>query len=289
MLNQNSVNILQIVFMSMSTLMCSRYDYLLFENFELTRAMFLKENEIVKSLEEQRENFPRRIHFLQSELSNIRHLETYSTSKLVPIHKQEHANPRRVKKIYESKILNKQLHNSKVSYLMYFNSLHIREYLYSYDDLHNLTAEEITLASLKGVVMLKESYIQDIKNYSKGNIRWKSGIKSNSRQIDTLQPQDMAAMSSIAFNTFKWHDTGLKCLKGAIDMFYSLAKTDQIKLPRNLEDTLLKMKKYYPTFHNNVFRTRYNIIGPDWKVFPYAVNTGGKLTKDNISDNISPT
>ena len=122
--------------------------------------------------------------------------------------------------------------------------------------------------------MLQETYNQEIKEFSSGHIRLKNRIERNSRNIDSLRPDDLAAMSSMSFYYLHWYDTSLKYLNASIDMLYSLEKEKHDNIPKKLEKELLKMMKHFPSYHNQIFSKKSNIFGPDWKVYPYAVNTG---------------
>ena len=80
----------------------------------------------------------------------------------------------------------------------------------------------------------------------------------------------------MAFHYFHWYDTCLKYLKAAINMFYSLSREKRNEFPNTLEKSLLVMQKQYPMYHNYVLNKKTNLIGPDWKVYPYTVNSGIK-------------
>ena len=94
--------------------------------------------------------------------------------------------------------------------------------------------------------MLQETYDQEMKSYSAGHLRLKTGIQRNSRTVDGLVADDLAAMSAMSFSYFHWYDNGIKYLKSAIDGYYSLSNDQRNKPPRFVEKILLIMKKQYP-------------------------------------------
>ena len=115
---------------------------------------------------------------------------------------------------------------------------------------------------------------QNITEYSKGHLHLKSVIKPNRRSITTIRAVNLAPMATIAFDHYKWYDTSLKYLKEAFNLFYSLTFEEQRMLPHNLEESLIKMKKQYPKYHNDLVVKKTNQIGPEWKIFPNMVDTG---------------
>ena len=82
-------------------------------------------------------------------------------------------------------------------------------------------------------------------------------------------------MSKVAFDYYKWYDTGIKYLKEAIKMYYSkLVNRSYIKNYLEIENRLLNMKNKYTLYHNDMLDKKINFIGPDWKMFPYKVDPG---------------
>ena len=255
------------------TVVCSRYDYLLFENFELMKQSFLKEQELVKNLKILRSDLYQQMDALNSNINNASSLETYADLSMKRLQKSEHRIDFHLKNI--SRCI-----QHEIIVLMDTRYLNYRDLKQDYSDMYNYTKSyqlgsgDIIDAALKGVIMLQETYDQEIKEYSAGHLRFKSSIERNSRKIDSLQPDDLASMSTIAFNDFNWYDSGLYYLKAAIDMFYSLSNEKRKELPEGLEKSMLMMKKQYPLYHNDMFYKKPNIIGPDWKMYPHIVNKG---------------
>lgn len=251
----------------------SRYEYLLFENFEVTKTAFIKEQRLVKSLQMMRNDISKRISRINSTINDVSEVRNFAFINKEVVQNVDYRSGDYIKTLlpldrYTSIVLLNELlykyHLLKIDAIDLFN----------YDKHFNLNVKDIMDAAQKGVIMLQETYDQDIKEYSAGHLRFKNGIERKSRQIDSLQPDDLAAMSTMAFNHLHWYDTSLKYLKAAIDKFFPLSKEKRDEFPKALETDLLLMKKQFPSYHNDMFYKKSNLIGPDWKVYPRVVNTG---------------
>ena len=249
---------------------CSRYNYLLFENFELTKNGFMEEQEVVRNLQKSRRELRIQIQILNSTINH--HAWNNCFNNEAKLRERRKDITKFHLQIIKRYIIDKNMFLLNKSYIRR-NVLNANQ-KYSYDYVKNFSEIEIIDGAMKGVIMLHETYNQNIKDYSKGNLRLKNGITRTSRNIDSLNLDDLAHMSNIAFNHFKWYDTGLKYLKESIDLFYSLLKDDRKKFPGNLEEYFTMKKNYWTVYHNSIFNKTSNIIGPDWKVFPYMVDPG---------------
>ena len=255
------------------TVISSRYEYLLFENFELTKKVFLVEQEFVKNLRIIKNDLSNYMKELNATINYNSRAEDNSDKGNIIAHKFENGistyltnTPNLIR--YEKAFL---LNTFYSSYRALEQKL-IR--LFNYNKIYHRSVQNVMDAAQKGVIMLQETYDQDVKEYSAGHLRFKNGIELNSRKIDSLQPDDLAAMSTMAFSYFHWYDTSLKYLKSAIEMFYSLSKGKRDEFPNSLEKSLINMHKLYPSIHNEMFNKKSNFIGPDWKLYPYIVDTG---------------
>ena len=163
-----------------------------------------------------------------------------------------------------------------------FHSLYIKvkdnfNFLFDFEKVYQRSTQEIMDGSLKGLVMLQETYEQDIKDFSKGHLHLKNEniIERNSRKIDSLQPDDLAAMSTLAFEYYKWYDNSLIYLKEAFESYYSLSNEQRREMPtEDFEKSLLMMKKHYTSYHNQLLQKKDNILGDSWKLYPYPVDKG---------------
>ena len=163
-----------------------------------------------------------------------------------------------------------------------FHSLYIKvkdnfNFLFDFEKVYQRSTQEIMDGSLKGLVMLQETYEQDIKDFSKGHLHLKNKItiERTSRNIDSLQPDDLAAMSTLAFDDYKWYDNSLTYLRAALESYYSLSYEQRREMPtEDFEKTLLWMKKHYTSYHNQLLQKKNNSLGESWKLYPYPVDRG---------------
>ena len=82
----------------------------------------------------------------------------------------------------------------------------------------NVGAEDIMNGARKGIIVLQETYRQNISNFCIGDLNIKTSVKYKLRAVDSLKPDDLTAISVLAFNLFKWYDTSLLFLKEAISI-----------------------------------------------------------------------
>ena len=263
--------ILHITFSLLFLVSTSRYDYLFFENFELSKDLFVKEQNLVRELTISRQNLYNNIKALTSGIDNIS--QHYPDSYPGDISGNEKWLNLEIRNI-RSRLDVTTMSPPGTEYLMYNNTKNERNLFSNIENMYNQPEALIVEAAAKGVIMLQETYEQNITEYLKGHLRLKSGIKRNGRSIDSLKVDDLASMSTIAFDHYKWYDTSLKYLKEAFNLFYSLTFEEQRMLPHNLEESLIKMKKQYPKYHNDLVVKKTNQIGPEWKIFPNMVDTG---------------
>ena len=135
---------------------------------------------------------------------------------------------------------------------------------------------DIIKGGLRGLIMLQETFEQDIQWFSKGHLRLKSNIDLSSRNVDSLKPDDLAVMSTLAFDFYKWYDNSLRYLKDALQSFYSIPYEKKItgRVIGGLEKYLLEMKLHYSAYHNQLWRRKNNILGNGWKLYPDIVVEG---------------
>ena len=100
--------------------------------------------------------------------------------------------------------------------------------LFVFEGVYKLSALQILNGALKGLVMLQETYAQDIKDFSKGHFYLKNTIECTSRKTDSLQPDDLAAMSSLAFKHYNWYNNDLAYLEKSLNSYYYLSPKQRI-------------------------------------------------------------
>ena len=122
--------------------------------------------------------------------------------------------------------------------------------------------------------MLRETFEQNITDFSKGHLCLKNIMYNSSRQIDSLKLEDIAAMSKIAFNQFNYYDSAIEYLKAAINIFYNEIGKRNDYVYRTIDELLSFMKKNYPSFHNEMLSKMDISVGIDWKLYPVMVDEG---------------
>lgn len=271
MLRSNYFNVIEPFLLLPALVICSIYDYGLFENFEITKASFIKEQKIVKELEQIRAYLYQRRYDLS--LSEEQFKNNPVKEKLVNF---------QIKDLFE----NKYFKNKRDSSLDVHNELiNVQRPPDGFNFHYNVSLERIVDGASRGIMMIHDTYDLDTKQFSNGYLSLRNGIETNSRKIDSLQPDDLASISTTAFN-LHWYDTSLKYLKEAIDSFNQLSKEQRrdLQLPDNFESTLLQMRKSYAKYHNAMLMKKRNNVGPEWKLFPYLVDEGRNM---KFSDHIS--
>ena len=148
-----------------------------------------------------------------------------------------------------------------------------KDYIEYFDFKYNVSAQQIIDGALKGIIMLQETYDLEIKEFSKGHLHLKDRHMNTSRSIDSLQPDDIASMSIVAFNIYKWYDNSISYLKESIDLFNTHLKQRRL-LSNKLPSLLLKMKEEFSTYHNEMLHKKQSFIGPNWRLYPYMVDKG---------------
>merc|ERR1712226_1168340 len=120
--------------------------------------------------------------------------------------------------------------------------------------------------------MLQETYNLNMNLFSKGMVGDKNTFLS--RRIDSLHPDDLVLMSTIAIMTFRWYDNSLMYLEEAVNVLYRLSVTERNKWPFTFHSTMLNLTKSYSTAHNKMLNNNRKYIGSDWKSSPFFVKEG---------------
>ena len=255
-----------------------KYQYYLFENFEMTKDCFVKEQGINKALQMNRQNLLHKMDALSQRIYIDQEPSSIIGSNTQKLYSQNFHD----KLEFTLRLMYNRYQFRTLSVWSNFHSLYIKvkdnfNFLFDFEKVYHRSTQEIMDGSLKGLVMLQETYEQDIKDFSKGHLHLKSKkfIEHSSRKIDSLQPDDLAAMSTLAFEYYKWYDNSLIYLKEALESYYSLSNDQRRELPtEDFEESLLMMKKHYASYHNQLLQKKDNILGDSWKLYPYSVNKG---------------
>ena len=251
---------------------CSKFDFLLFENHELTKASFIEEQEICKNLRKIRQNLNFQKHSFHPNIALV--CRQYSGSVQDAIsHYTKSFKTKVIERIKNSLHTGSSpFHNTNENYIT--NNLK-KNYTFSFEDVYQTVGKKnILKAALKGVIMLRETYVPSIENFASGNLSLKSVTLLNSRNIDSLNHLDLAMLSNIALNEFNWFDSAIKWLKVAIEMYNNIRDSAAANYGIMVDDLLSSMRSKYSLHHNEMAFKVDNPVGPDWKVYPYLVDEG---------------
>ena len=250
----------------------SKYEYLLFENFESTKNSFLKEQKTVKQLQNFRNSLYERLELLQDSKDRSLYLKNESSIYSINVPNFKHnINIRR------DGVQNRNPEVLSVTEPFTNNQISREEYndVFKYErDYKNTDHTDIMRAALRGLIMLQATYNQDMQEYSKGHLSYKNRLMQTSRKTDSLKPEDLVTLSTIALNDFNWIDNAITYLKAAIHKYYSISTESDNNQSDDFEQLLLAMKKHYSIYHNEMLAKKDNPIGPEWKLHPYIVDSG---------------
>ena len=154
---------------------------------------------------------------------------------------------------------------------------------FSYEESYkNIESIRIIKSAIKGLIMLQQTYEQNVKDFANGVLSINNDKIYNFRSTDSLNPQDLALMSKIAFSDFNWYDSSVEYLRIALNMYLEAKKRGQVRYGKKVEKHLFSMKARYPAYHNEVFGIMDNPIGPDWKLYPCLVDQGNFIAAINL-------
>ena len=261
--------------------LCS-VDYLLFENFDLTKNTFVEEQNIFQNILNIRNSLNLKFKeldengkYYREEVEGIKHNQSQISFR---------KNPLELRKVGKSETKEDGIIHSKpatnnleISQWMYLDIRKSINHHFGFEKVYaNNTETQLIIGALKGLMMLQDTYGLDIKSFSRGDLKIKSNEKVKYRTMDTLQVEDLVSMSGISFNDLHWYDASIRYLKEATDIFVATAKvTYRNSLFRNILDECLNtMKKLYPAYHNKMLEKMDNPIGTDYKLFPLPIDEG---------------
>ena len=270
-----------IALISLPVIISEKYEYYLFENFEMTKDCFIKEQGINEALQINRQNLYHKMEALSQRIYINQEPSSAIGSNTQKLHAQNfHDKLKFTLRLMYNRYQFRKLSVWIIFYLSYLKVKDNFNFLFDFEKVYKRSTLEIMDGALKGLVMLQETYEQDIKDFSKGHLHLKNKdiIEHISRKIDSLQPDDLAAMSTIAFDEYKWYDNSLTYLKQALESYYSLSYDQRKEMPtENFEKSLLWMKKHYTSYHNQLLQKKANILGESWKLYPYPVDKGLRI------------
>ena len=251
----------------------THYSSLVFENFELTRTLYIKELDIVSLAFDSRSALQKRFRAVHT-LKNNDHTSKYGS--FVHIRKQI----RHQFWLDLTNALNDNLSFVNGSVLFELNiSKRCKTKALIHCDFdtekkYGYFSHNTIITAATELVRLQETYVQNISLYSKGYLGIKNDNGHGNRMIDTLKVDDLVLMSCVAINQMNWYDTALKYLKVAVKQLSTPLEKMSFSLHHRLEETIDKMTRCYPSIHNDLVAKKMNSIGPGWKLFPFNVGQG---------------
>ena len=255
--------------------LCFDVDFLLFENFELTKKSFVEEQSVFKSMTKVRNI----LNDAEVNLNNNNKASGFeSTIKM----EAKTSNKNRILKQEIIQRINHRDGSESTKYRdrqYFFNqyrSMKMKHnFTYTYETAYKeLEKISIVKSALSGVLLLRETFEQNIIDFSKGDLCLKNTTFSSTRQIDSLKIEDLATMSKIAFNQFNYYDSAIEYLKAATLMFYNEIGSMSASVSRTIEELLILMKRNYPSYHNEMLSKMDNSVGINWKLYPVMVDEG---------------
>ena len=261
----NTISLFQFIVVS------ERYSFSLFENFEVTKSIFTKEQSVVQSL---RLN----LRTLNSKLDGLRRsIMSYSNGFF---HNDAQNGDIVTNHIhFQRKVVIGNVCGQNVfpnDFISSTWSILFKDanYTFDYTTAYRVPIIEIMKSSLKGLVMIQDTYHQDIKKFSSGDLNIEIRSQRASRKTDSLNANDLAAMSSTAFWSYNWYDSSIRYLKESLESLPIMYNETQHTGAVELRKVILEMKTQYISYHNELYHEKPNIFGKWWKLYPYMVDSG---------------
>ena len=160
-----------IVLISLPIIMSEKYSFYFFDNFEMTKDCFIKEQNIVKGLRLSRETLHYNVHKLNRVIYNY-----YNLSSIMACNTQRTHNKNLKKELHFTLTLLYRRYNfgkitvwSNIHHL-YLKMKDILNFSFNFERVYKRSTLDIVNGALKGLVMLQETYEQDIIDFSKGQL-----------------------------------------------------------------------------------------------------------------------
>ena len=240
---------------------------ILFEDFEATKKIFCKEIEIISQLYKTRVALEEQAYAL-SYYRNT-NLPYLSNSQIAKKWFDIFNSKRNVSTAYSTY---NDVYND-IRWIRHLNRFH-EKCDFGQNLSHELSEQGTIEAASAGLLMLQETYVQNISKYSKGYLDIKTVPVQECRQSDALQMDDLILISFIAMNYLNVYDSSLKFLKEAMVQLDSKSQREDVRYSPRISNIMMKMKDEYPYVHNDIFHKKLNSIGPGWKLFPFTVSPG---------------
>ena len=256
----------RILFLFSVTVMCTKYDFDIFENFEITRDSFLKEQKTVENLKELKGIFHNTIitfHQLIDQFPGVKQ------SKLRPMHNKGMCN-------VSLSIYKKPRFWKNASQILYYTRMTGEEAIKEvYNFNYSSDEKSIIIGARKGIVVLQETYDININNLVDGSF-----LKENStlatRKIDSLKLDDLVSLSIIAAYIYQWLDNSLVYLKEARNVKYWQLFSNKHGVWEHFKDILSSISYWLSKKNSEMHYNNHNVIDADTNTYPYIIDNGCK-------------
>ena len=163
MTSNNYIIFLHVVWLLPFMVMCSRYDYELFENFEITKASFIKEQNIVRKLQKIRQNLLQKRDAISFHLDG---LSTFPAEENCVQFENRNSLENWTERKFKKLVNRISLQDKISSFVIDYGTENVIDY-FNYN--YNISGQSVIDGAQKGIIMLHETYDLDIKEFAKGH------------------------------------------------------------------------------------------------------------------------
>ena len=215
---------------------CNKHDFGVFENFEVTRQSFIKEQNLVKRLSSVKGYYKTVVASLRQNTNNFLRfrsnvLTLCKITELLSV-------PLLIFSIIEIK---KQQTNILFAIEFIERSEHDINIL---DLRYSIEPSDVLKGCTRGLITIHTIYDVNIKQLIEGSFSNDISLVSI-RKKDFLKPDDLLLMSIIALRIFQRPDYGFIYLNSTIDMFYNMSIDKRFILTPNFDMAIKSMLNLY--------------------------------------------
>ena len=146
-----------------------------------------------------------------------------------------------------------------------------------------MSEDEIIKGARKGMIVLQETYNQNISNFSKGNLNIKLNVQHRPRAADSLELDDLTAISVLTFTMFKWYDNSLLYLKEAISTVKEGMTFRDGATRQKIEKSLLTIFQDIQNYQNKLQTQTNSTVSKPQKSITYSTASGRHMDFDETS------
>ena len=244
---------------------CNQYDFGFFENFEVTRQSFMKEQNLVKRLPSVKGYYKTIVASLHQNTNNSLRFR----SNVLTLYKMKEvlSVPLLIFNVIQIK---KQQTNILLTMEFSERSEHDAN---SLDLRYSLKPSEVLKGCTRGLITLQTIYDINIQQLIEGSVS--NDISHVSvRKKDFLKPDDLLLMSIIAQKIFQRTDHGLIYLNKAINMIYNMSIDKISILPPNFDMVIKSMFNLYSSSKNKKRLNKQTDTISDMRPLHYPINQG---------------